>query len=74
MDIIIAGEAIMTNLNDAKEGMQTLEELWISLGKISSHVVEDNGKCDGEYPVTVRKLQMVSIRTLIDAIEAHHTD
>lgn len=62
-----------TKLTDANEGMQSIKELWESVAKLSKHVVEDNEKYDGEYPVSVREMQMVTLKALIRELETHHT-
>jgi len=62
----------MARIDDENEGMQTLGELWRSLSKISTHIDEDNDLYLGEYPMSVRRHQMISIKAIIKEIETHH--
>lgn len=52
--------------------MQTIGELWESIAKLSSHIVEDNKVYNGDYPKSVRDDQLLSIKTMIGEIERHH--
>lgn len=70
-DIDITTEQVL--LSDAFPDMQSLEELWISLAKITQHIVDDNAKCNKLYPTQTRAQQMVHINALIKAIKHHHT-
>lgn len=56
------------------EDSQIIEELWISLAKISSNIVNDNTHLnyEGEYPIKIRKIQLTSIKALVNAIEQTH--
>jgi hypothetical protein len=47
---------------------QSIEQLWESIANLSSHVDDDNYKCD-EYPKTVRERQLLSIKIIISEIE-----
>ncbi len=61
-----------TLLTDSKDDDMSLEELWIFLNKLSSHIVEDNKLSNNIYPTDVRKIQLTSIQTLINSIQKHH--
>jgi len=56
------------------EETQTIEELWISLAKLSANIVEDNkhSNYSGEYPIWVRQIQLVGITALVKCIEETH--
>lgn len=51
---------------------QSIKELWESVAKMGSHVVNDNIKSDGDYPLSVREIQLTSLKTLVTAIEKTH--
>jgi hypothetical protein len=50
---------------------QTIEELWVSLSKLSARIVEDNTFSE-DYPLEVRTIQLISIKALLRAIEETH--
>ena len=52
--------------------VMTIEELWETLSKLSTHIVHDNRKFDDEYPIETRKAQMTTLTTLIKEIEKFH--
>lgn len=52
---------------------QSIKELWESVAKMGSHVVNDNIKSDGDYPLSVRKMQLASLKTLVSTLEMSHT-
>lgn len=55
---------------------QTIKDLWISLSKLSQHIVEDNTLSEQqgcEYPVGVREMQLVSLKALLKAINNTHS-
>lgn len=64
----------MVKLSNAFANKMPLNELWAELARLTSHINQDNQlSCDDEYPIDVRKRQMVSISQLIQEIERHHT-
>lgn len=62
------------NLN----GNTKIEELWASLAKLAEGRVIDNIKIasgrpeDSKYPLSIRTMQLVSCKALIDAIDSEH--
>lgn len=64
----------MVKLSNAFANTMPLNELWAELARLTSQINQDNQlSCDNEYPIDVRKRQMVSISQLIQEIERHHT-
>ena len=50
-----------------------LGELWENIAELSDHVRYDNLKiCNDLYPISIRKMQLDSIKSLIKEIEKHH--
>lgn len=50
-----------------------VEELWEELAKLSQHIVEDNlltKQRKEPYPLSIRRVQLNSIKALVDAIES----
>lgn len=62
-------EALATSTNP---DIQTYEELFISVAKLSNHIVKDNELCkkdNTEYPNDIRKYQILSLKTLVKHLE-----
>lgn len=53
------------------DDMQTIEQLWESVANLANRRVEDN-KLMGEYPLSVRQLQVAGLKSLAQAIEDTH--
>lgn len=54
------------------QNTMNLGDLWVELNNLTSNVVNDI-KLSDEYDISVRKIQLLSIKTLITEIEYHHT-
>lgn len=58
------------------DGYLSLKEAWVNLNTLTSHVVDDNAAMvagDPSYPISLREVQLVSIKTLIKLIEKYHS-
>lgn len=60
-------------LTDKNTNKQSIEELWVSIAKLSAHVVEDNELCkhrkNVEYPISVREHQLDSLQALLNEVK-----
>jgi hypothetical protein len=51
---------------------QSIEELWESLAKLSQNITKDNQRYNGEYPISIRERQMITLDSLVNAIKGFH--
>jgi len=54
------------------ENTQSIGELWESLAKFTQRRAEDNKNYFGDYPLSVRRAQMPTLKSLVAAIEKFH--
>lgn len=58
-------------VSDANNGMQSIGELWESIAKLSAHIVEDNKKYGGKYPMSIRRSQLATVKALVKELDSH---
>lgn len=56
-----------------RQGVMNIRDLWVSVAALSSGRVKDN-VVTGEYPLEAREIQLMSLKSLVAAIESTHND
>ena len=66
---------IQTNnvqLTDTIPGYLSLSEAWEQVAKVSDHIVRDNDNEEGDYPTDIRRIQVITLQSLLNLIKQYH--